>query len=82
MDPFTKKRQVNRIMLEGLRLYGNPVAFFCECDRDDCYQAAWLTCDDYERYLAVDGWRALSDLHWEKPVPEGDRPTAVDLVSS
>ncbi len=74
MDPFTKKRQVNQTMLDGLRDSEKPIAFFCECDRDDCYQATWLTCDDYERNLQVEDWRALADVHWERP-GEPDRET-------
>jgi hypothetical protein len=67
MSAFTRKRRANRVVLDGLRRSGNPIAFFCECDRDDCYQAAWLTCADYERSMRRPRWRALSDAHWEEP---------------
>jgi hypothetical protein len=80
MDPFSRKRQANQVMLEGLRHSGKSIAFFCECDRDDCYQAAWLTCDDYERSMQLDGWRALSDIHWEEPLRARDRRQALDLA--
>jgi hypothetical protein len=82
MDPFRKKRQANQVMLEGLRRSGKPIAFFCECDRDDCYQAAWLACDEYERNLQRDGWRALSDIHWEQPERDGDRHPMLDVASA
>ena len=67
MDAFTKKRRLNQLMLDGLQGSEHPVAFFCECDRDDCYQAAWLTADDYRLSEAQSGWRALSQIHWEHP---------------
>jgi hypothetical protein len=70
MDPYTKKRQANQVILGGMRKSPKPVAFFCECDRDDCYQAAWLTCAEYERNLEQPGWRALGDIHWEQPADE------------
>jgi hypothetical protein len=67
MDAFAKKRQINQTMLDGLRHSDHPVAFFCECDRDDCYQPAWLSCHDYEQNLQLESWRALSGTHWERP---------------
>ena len=82
MDPFRKKRQVNQVMLEGLRRSEKAIAFFCECDRDDCYQAAWLTCDEYERNVQLDGWRALSDILWEEPVRRGEARRTLDLASA
>lgn len=72
MDPFTKKRQVNQLMLDGPRGSTRPIAFFCECDRDDCYQAAWLTCDEYEHNLERSDWRALGDIHWETGVRDAE----------
>jgi hypothetical protein len=82
MEPFRKKRQVNKVILEGLRHSPEPIAFFCECDRDSCYQSAWLTSADYERSMRLYGWRALSDVHWDEPLLDADRPRSLDLVSA
>jgi hypothetical protein len=73
MNPFTKKRLVNQVILEGLRHSGEAIAFFCECDRDDCYQTVWLGCDEYVRNAQIEGWRALGDIHWERPGQRGDQ---------
>jgi hypothetical protein len=66
MEPFRKKRQVNKVILEGLRHSPEPIAFFCEC----------------ERSMRLYGWRALSDVHWDEPLLDADRPRSLDLVSA
>ena len=79
MDPVTKKRQINQIILDGLRHSDKPIPFFCECARDECYQAAWLTCEDFERNLEQPGWRALSDTHWELSDTHWEQPARDDV---
>jgi hypothetical protein len=43
-------RRVNEVMREGHRGQTEPelIPFFCECQRDDCYEPLWLTVDAYD----------------------------------
>jgi hypothetical protein len=67
-SPSTSKRQVNEIMQDTLRGHGDvhPIAFFCECDGERCYQAVWLTGSEYDRARADPQWAALIPDHREE----------------
>lgn len=58
-------RGVNDLIRESLENGGHttPVAFFCECDDQDCYRSVWLTPTDYADACTDPRWRALSDEH-------------------
>jgi hypothetical protein len=58
-------RQVNDAMWESLGQggYSEPIAFFCECADERCYQAVWLTGEDYARARAEPHWSALHEGH-------------------
>jgi hypothetical protein len=47
-------RQVNDLMREGRLGYAepDPVPFFCECRRAECYEPVWLTGDMYDERRA------------------------------
>jgi hypothetical protein len=59
------KRQVNDLMRDGLGSRGDfePIAFFCECSDESCYQAVWLSGPDYERACEDPDWVALVTGH-------------------
>ena len=44
------KRRVNDLIYESLQDLSDtqPVAFFCECTSLRCFDAVWLSVDDYE----------------------------------
>ncbi len=58
-------RRVNDMIWESLAAGGRTesVAFLCECDDASCYQAVWLTLDDYAEARSRPGWTALSAHH-------------------
>jgi hypothetical protein len=43
-------RRINEVMREGRRgqIGTEWIPFFCECQRDDCYEPFWLTADEYD----------------------------------
>lgn len=47
---------------------GDRVPFFCECEREDCYQPIWLTLDEYD--LAAWSGRRLSAHPSRQPFPQ------------
>ena len=51
------RRQVNDLMRWGLdaRDPSEPIAFFCECEQDDCYRPVWLTTSEYDVHPAASG---------------------------
>jgi hypothetical protein len=48
-------------MREGLSHYDEPIAFFCECDREQCYAPVWLTGAEYDRMRARPGWQPVAE---------------------
>jgi len=42
---------------------GEPIAFFCECADESCYQAVWLTCREYDLGRTRSGRAAVIDGH-------------------
>jgi hypothetical protein len=63
-SPLTSKREVNEIMQNTLRGSDcEPIAFFCECASERCYQAVWLTCAEYDRARADHQWAAIIPSH-------------------
>jgi hypothetical protein len=63
--PSVRKRHANDFMRAGLAHFEAAAAipFFCECDRDGCFQAVWLTKASYDRSRVAPAWRALADAH-------------------
>jgi hypothetical protein len=43
------KRRVNDLIYDSLHEAAQPIAFFCECDSQQCFQPVWLTPSDYEQ---------------------------------
>jgi hypothetical protein len=43
-------RRINEVMRDGRRgrTEAEWIPFFCECERDDCYEPLWLTADEYD----------------------------------
>ena len=43
-------RRINEVMREGRQgqIGTEWIPFFCECQRDDCYEPFWLTADEYD----------------------------------
>jgi hypothetical protein len=43
-------RRINEVMREGRRgrKEAEWIPFFCECERDDCYEPFWLSADAYD----------------------------------
>ncbi|HUZ81883.1 MAG TPA: LuxR C-terminal-related transcriptional regulator [Gaiellaceae bacterium] len=64
-DRGSAKRLVNELMRDGLRIGVDtePIAFFCECANEDCYQAIWLSASEYDRARADPRWEALIGDH-------------------
>lgn len=57
-------RSVNDLMLENRPVDPDEsMAFFCECGREGCYQAVWLTPGQYEEARRLADWTAVSDVH-------------------
>jgi hypothetical protein len=50
----TLLRRVNQVMRDGRRGQTELeyIPFFCECQRDDCYEPVWLTADAYDERRA------------------------------
>jgi hypothetical protein len=40
-----------------------PIAFFCECPSNDCFQTVWLSGLDYELGRLDDEWCVLGSRH-------------------
>jgi hypothetical protein len=64
-SPTSIKRRANDLMRDGLRRRGNSerIAFFCECERQRCWQAVWLSGSDYDSLRSNAGWAALLPGH-------------------
>ena len=59
------KRQVNDVIREALHDFRDdePIAFFCECGDERCYQVVWLTGPGYDQARAAPEWLALVPGH-------------------
>lgn len=70
-SPSARKRKVNEIMQDTLRGSGGaePIAFFCECASDRCYQAVWLTVPGYDQAGADHRWAAVVPGHHPELAP-------------
>jgi len=71
-------RQMNDLMCKELDGTPDPVAFFCECSREGCYEPVWLTLAQYRRIrrepdtvILLPGHRAT-----EKMVASAEQVTA------
>ena len=53
-------RRINEVMRDGPRgqVEQELIPYFCECQRDDCYEPLWLTADGYDE-RRTDSRRAL-----------------------
>jgi hypothetical protein len=62
--PAERKRRVNNVLC-GLprRREAERIAFFCECEREGCCQAVWLTSREYDLVRVRSGWGAVIDGH-------------------
>jgi hypothetical protein len=49
--------QINEVMRDGRRGQTAPeqIPFYCECQREDCYEPVWLTADAYDERRAQAG---------------------------
>ena len=41
-------RRINELVREAVGARPPLIHFFCECQRDDCYEPVWLTADAYD----------------------------------
>lgn len=64
-DPILDKRQVNRLVREGLEALDptEPIAFFCECGESGCIETVRLTGREYDDGKTEPGWVALARGH-------------------
>ncbi|MBW8741177.1 MAG: hypothetical protein ACJ747_05115 [Gaiellaceae bacterium] len=61
----THKRRLNELIHESLteETEPRPIAFFCECDTERCFEAVWLSPAEYENRRAGDGSNVLALGH-------------------
>ncbi len=61
--PAALKRVINDTMRDGLRAQSprEPIPFFCECDKRDCFEAVWRTGPQYDDARRDASWRALPE---------------------
>jgi hypothetical protein len=75
-------RRINEVMREGRRgqIGAEWIPFFCECQRDDCYEPFWLTIDEYDE-LRTETQRPLilPGHELERPDTEPERAWLRDL---
>ncbi|HZD87375.1 MAG TPA: hypothetical protein VE088_05165 [Gaiellaceae bacterium] len=62
------RRRVNDVIWQSFDDADDPVAFFCECGRRECYRAVWLKPTEYERRRVEASWLALAQGH-HRPAP-------------
>jgi hypothetical protein len=74
-------RRINEVMREGRRGQTEPelIPFFCECQRDDCYEPLWLTTDAYDVRREARGPLILPGHELERPDMEPERAWLRDL---
>jgi hypothetical protein len=60
-DSSARKRRANDYMRDGLAHYDEPIAFFCECDREQCFAPVWLTGSEYDGLRPRPGWQPIAD---------------------
>jgi hypothetical protein len=60
-----RKRTANDYIREALHLVEpkKPIAFFCECDRSDCFAPVWLQGQAYDELRGQPGGRVLAAEH-------------------
>jgi hypothetical protein len=65
-DPSSYKRQVNDQIFQSLggEAGPEPIAFVCECSTERCFDAVWLTADEFESGRdGHEGWAILAPSH-------------------
>jgi hypothetical protein len=74
-------RQINEVMREGRRSQNERelIPFFCECERDDCYEPLWLTTHAYDGRREARGPLILPGHELERPYREPERALLRDL---
>lgn len=65
LRPTAQTRRINDLIWKSLGDdgAGRPLAFFCECGREECYLPVWLTPIGYERRRRLPDWVALAPAH-------------------
>ncbi len=64
LRPTPRTRRINDLIWKSLDDdAGGPLAFFCECDQENCYLPVWLTPIDYEQARRLPDWVALAPAH-------------------
>jgi hypothetical protein len=60
-QPASRKTRINNFMRDGLRRLDTdePIPFFCECNRSDCFSTVWVSGAALDR-LRRSGNRELS----------------------
>jgi hypothetical protein len=63
--PTTIKRRANDLMRDGRRRRGDSerIVFFCECERQRCWQGVSLFASEYDRLRSDARWAALLPGH-------------------
>jgi hypothetical protein len=77
-------RRINEVMREGRRgrTEAERIPFFCECERDDCYEPFWLSADAYdERRTEAQRPLILPGHEHERPETQPQRASLRELRS-
>jgi redox-regulated HSP33 family molecular chaperone len=50
VDQSAHKRRMNELIHESLseHVESQPIAFFCECPSEHCFETVWQTAEEYE----------------------------------
>jgi hypothetical protein len=58
------KRSANDLIYESLgEQFAQPIAFFCECPSDRCFDTVWLSAEEYAAGRRGSDWAVLAPLH-------------------
>jgi hypothetical protein len=66
MTGAAHKRQVNDLIYQSLgeQRGPEPIAFFCECSTEHCFDTVWLTVAEFESARAgSEDWAVLAPSH-------------------
>jgi hypothetical protein len=65
VDPASHKRRVNDLIHESLgeHLRSQPIAFFCECGSEQCFDTVWLSAREYEIGRVGADWAVRAPGH-------------------
>jgi hypothetical protein len=60
----THKRRANDLIYQSLGdQFAQPIAFFCECPSESCFDTVWLSAEEYSSGRLGPEWTVLAPLH-------------------